>query len=52
MKTVTLDVRRLSDSLAEFSRAWKSGKGEASARISFDRPELLWKVLTARRWTC
>jgi predicted transcriptional regulator len=50
MKTVTLDVRRLSDSLAEFARVWKSGRGETSARISFESPELLWKVLTARRW--
>ena len=50
MKTVTLDVRKLSDSLADFAGAWTSGRGDASARISFDTPELLWKVLTARRW--
>jgi predicted transcriptional regulator len=50
MKTVTLDVRPLTDSLADFARVWKSGKAEASARISFATPELLWKVLTARRW--
>lgn len=50
MKTVTLDVRPLSDSLADFTPTWRSGKGEASARISFATPELLWKVLTARRW--
>lgn len=50
MKTVTLDVKPLSDSLADFTRTWKSGKREAAARISFDTPELLWKVLTARRW--
>lgn len=49
MKTVTLDVRPLSDSLADFTRTWRSGKGEASARISFATPELLWKLLTARR---
>ena len=41
MRTVTLDVRSLSDSLADFARTWKSGKGEGSARISFDTPELL-----------
>ena len=50
MKTVTLDVRPLSDSLTDFARAWTSGRADASARISFDTPELLWKVLTARRW--
>jgi predicted transcriptional regulator len=50
MSTVTLDVKPLADSLADFARTWKSGKGEGSARISFDTPELLWKVLTARRW--
>ena len=50
MRTVTLDVKPLADSLADFALTWKSGKGEGSARISFDTPELLWKVLTARRW--
>jgi predicted transcriptional regulator len=33
-----------------FIRAWKTGKAERSARISFATPELLWKVLTAKRW--
>ena len=28
----------------------KTGKPEKSARISFATPELLWKVLTAKRW--
>ena len=50
MKTVTLDVRAPSESMAEFVRAWKTGKGERTARISFATPELLWKVLTAKRW--
>ncbi len=50
MRTVTLDVKPLSESLDAFARVWKSGKGEASSRISFETPELLWKVLTARRW--
>ena len=36
--------------MAEFARAWKAGKPEKSARISFATPELLWKVLTAKRW--
>ena len=30
-------------------RVWHSRKAEKSARISFATPELLWKVLTARR---
>ena len=50
MRTVTLDVRPLHDSLADFTRVWQTGKAESSARVSFATPELLWKVLTARRW--
>ena len=36
--------------MAEFARSWKSGKPHKAARISFASPELLWKVLTAKRW--
>jgi predicted transcriptional regulator len=36
--------------MADFVRVWNSGKAEKSARISFATPELLWKVLTAKRW--
>jgi predicted transcriptional regulator len=50
MKTVTLDVRAPADSIADFAQAWKTGKPQKSARISFATPELLWKVLTAKRW--
>jgi predicted transcriptional regulator len=50
MKTVTLDVRTPADSMADFTRAWKTGKPRKSARISFATPELLWRVLTAKRW--
>ena len=49
MKTVTLDVRPLSDSLSDFCRVWKSGKA-TSARISFESPALLFRLLTAKRW--
>lgn len=28
----------------------KSGRGEREARIGFASPELLWRVLTAKRW--
>ena len=50
MKTVTLEVREASQAMADFARAWRTGKPERSARISFASPELLWKVLTAKRW--
>ena len=50
MKTVILDVRAPADSMADFVRVWKTGKAERAARISFATPELLWQVLTAKRW--
>jgi len=50
MKTVILDVRTPADAMKDFARVWKTGKAEKSARISFATPELLWKVLTAKRW--
>ena len=50
MKTVILDVRDPKAAFGDFTRAWKTGKGGKSARISFATPELLWKVLTAKRW--
>jgi predicted transcriptional regulator len=36
--------------MEDFVRVWKAGKPEKSARISFATPEILWKVLTAKRW--
>ncbi|AVR87330.1 hypothetical protein Tharo_0380 [Thauera aromatica K172] len=36
--------------MADFTRAWESGKPQRSAHISFATPELLWKVLTEKRW--
>ena len=50
MKTVTLDVRPPQEVLADFSAAWARGGPKRSARISFASPELLWKVLSAKRW--
>jgi predicted transcriptional regulator len=50
VKTVTLDVRLPEESLADFAQAWKTGKAQKTDRISFASPELLWKVLTAKRW--
>lgn len=50
MKTVTLDVRTPADAMADFAHAWETGKPQKSARISFASPELLWRVLTEKRW--
>lgn len=50
MKIVTLEVREPGEVMSGFVDAWKTGKAEKSARISFSSPELLWKVLTAKRW--
>ena len=50
MKTVILEVRSPDESIANFVQSWKAGKPERSARLSFASPELLWKVLTAKRW--
>lgn len=50
MKTITLEVRSPKEAMSGFARAWKSNKAQKSSRISFASPELLWKVLTAKRW--
>ena len=50
MKTVILDVRTPADAMDDFVRVWKTGKAEKAARISFASPELLWRVLTVKRW--
>ena len=50
MKTVILDVATRQDAGEDFVRVWETGKAHKNARISFETPELLWKVLTARRW--
>ena len=50
MKTVILEVREPKDAMAALASAWRAGKPEKAARISFASPELLWKVLTAKRW--
>lgn len=50
MSMVVLEVRGLADALADASHAMKSGRQEPQARIGFATPELLWQVLTAKRW--
>lgn len=36
--------------MTDFASAWHSGKAQKAARLSFASPEVLWKVLTAKRW--
>ena len=50
MKIVTLDVRNPANAMTDFAHAWTTGKAQKSARISFASPELLWRVLTQKRW--
>src|SRR5690606_36382010 len=50
MNTVVLEVRSLADTLADAARAMKTGRGDAQTRIAFASPELLWEVLSAKRW--
>lgn len=50
MSTVILDVRSLADSLSDVAQSMETGLAEHDARISFASPELLWQVLTAKRW--
>lgn len=50
MKTVVLEVRSLEQSLIDIAEAMRTGRREDHDRISFAAPELLWKVLTAKRW--
>ncbi|MGH8521361.1 MAG: DNA-binding protein [Gammaproteobacteria bacterium] len=49
MKTVTLDVRSVGDTLQDFIQAWDTGE-VSGPRISFETPALLFKVLTGKRW--
>jgi predicted transcriptional regulator len=47
---VRLDVRSLEDTLADLAQVRKIGQPDEGPRISFATPELLWQVLTAKRW--
>ena len=48
MKTVTLEVTSRKDLTKRALEAFRNKRQRA--RISFATPELLWKVLTAKRW--
>ena len=50
MHTVVLEVRSLKETLADVARAMKTMRAEREARISYATPELLWDVLSAKRW--
>lgn len=47
MKTVVLEVRSLASTM---QGVMKTRRAEKEARIAFASPELLWKVLTSKRW--
>ena len=49
MRTITIDVRPLAETLGDLTRSWK-GRKASSSRISFESPELLFKVLSGKRW--
>ncbi len=50
MNTVVLEVSTLAETLDDVARAMQSGHAEQEARIAFATPELLWRVLSAKRW--
>jgi len=50
MNTVVLEVRSLDNTLSDAARVMRTRRGEREARIAFATPELLWRVLTAKRW--
>jgi len=50
VKIVTLDVRTPGDAMSDFVRHWKTERSAKTSRLTFASPELLWKVLTAKRW--
>ena len=50
MNTVVLEVRSLQETLSDAAFTMKSGHPESEAHISFATSELLWAILTAKRW--
>jgi len=49
MNKLTIDIRSLRETLADAAVAMEE-LASSEPRISFGSPELLWKVLTAKRW--
>jgi predicted transcriptional regulator len=50
VKTVVLEVRSLASTMQDAARTVQTRRAEKEARIAFASPELLWKVLTSKRW--
>lgn len=50
MKAPTLGVNDPKFSMAEFAQAWGAGEPARASHVSLATPELLCKVLTAKRW--
>ena len=50
MNTVVLEVRSLTETLADAAHTMNTGRAEQEAHIGFATPELLWQVLTSKRW--
>jgi predicted transcriptional regulator len=50
MNMVVLEVRSLTETLTDAVHAMNTGQTEDVARIGFATPELLWQVLTGKRW--
>jgi predicted transcriptional regulator len=50
MNTVVLEVRPLTETLADAAQVMNTGHAEHAAHIGFATPELLWQVLTSKRW--
>jgi len=50
VRTVVLEVQSVREALRDTARTMKTGRGEREAHIGFATPELLWKVLSAKRW--
>lgn len=49
MRTVVFNIQSLDAALADFGRAWKSGRKDAAAQIGFQSWELMHKVLSPKR---
>ena len=50
MNTVVLEVRSLTETLTDAAHIMNTGRAEHEAHIGFATPELLWQVLTPKRW--
>ena len=49
MNMLTIEVRTLAETLDDVAQAMEA-LTPSEPRISFETPELLWKVMTAKRW--